>query len=258
MTNTDSNKAPCGLDNCSKCEVCKYDLPLDFILNNINNSKMKEFGIVPMAGNPATAQIIFPGQKPMGAKPFGAEPVQLSIPFVENKKLDSLCNGCEFLSRTARPGQTSTHNCRCSAVDDIVNGKIIRLKVYPGEKIKKPFWCPILKDKIINGGGATRELILPARVNNSAMSDEQLENWNKSKAERLQKEKWLSLPGLTSWADIRIGRCYHMPPMFKKGRMDLFIANKYCDSIMAYQKGTNKRVWIYKQDEEYKYFSLID
>ena len=48
-----------------------------------------------------------------------------------------------------------------------------------------------------------------------------------------------------------------MPPMFKKGRMDLYIANKYCDSLMAYKNGTNERVWLYKQDEEYKFLSEI-
>ena len=258
MNNIDNNKAPCGLDDCTKCEVCKYDLPLDVILSNISKNKMKEFGIVPIPGNPSTAQIIFPGKRLNEAKPFGTDSMQLSLPFEEDKKFDSLCNGCEFLSRVARPGTTNTHNCRCIAVDDVVNGKVIRLKVYPGEKIKKPYWCPIIKDKILNGGNAANGLILPAKVNNTAMSDKQLEDWNKSKNRRLQKEKWLSLPGITSWADIRTGKCYHMPPMFEKGRMDLYIANKYCDSIMAYQKGTNKRIWIYKQDEEYKYFSPID
>ena len=57
---------------------------------------------------------------------------------------------------------------------------------------------------------------------------------------------------------IKLGKRYHMPPMFKKGRMDLYIANKYCDSLMAYKNGTNERVWLYKQDEEYKFLSEIN
>ena len=90
------------------------------------------------------------------------------------------------------------------------------------------------------------------------MSDSQLEQWNKSREERLTREKWMSMPGVTSWAELLVGKTYHMPPMQKKGRMDLYIVNKYCDSIMAYKKGTKDRVWLYKQDEEYKFMSLID
>ena len=89
------------------------------------------------------------------------------------------------------------------------------------------------------------------------MSDSQLDAWTKSKEERIKKEKWLSLPGITSWADIKMGKTYHMPPMLKKGRMDLYIVTKYCDSLMAYKNGTNERVWLYKQDEEFKYLSEI-
>lgn len=230
--------SPCGLDDCSKCEVCKYDLPLDAIFKHNMKKEMNNFGIVPMNNNPSTAQIIIPGLKDK------TEPVQLMLPF-SNDKEDSYCNGCEFLHRIPRPGQ-STHNCRCILDDGIPGGRIVRLKVYPEEKIKKPFWCPIIKKAII--GDEKRS---------SAMSPSQLDSWNKSKEERLKREKWLSLPGITSWNDIKPGRTYHMPPMLKKGRMDLYIVNKYCDSLMAYKKGTNDRVWLYKQEEEYKYMSEI-
>ena len=74
MTNIISN-CEFGTD-CSKCEVCKHDLPLDVIINRQVKSKMKNFGIVPMAGNPSTAQIIIPGLK--REKPFG-EAVELSF-----------------------------------------------------------------------------------------------------------------------------------------------------------------------------------
>lgn len=213
---------------------------------------MKTFGIVPMEGNPATAQIIIPGVG-RETKPFGTAPVQLSLQFQDDNKKDLYCNGCEFLSRIARPNQ-STHNCRCSADDNVQNGKVIQLKVYPGEKIKKPYWCPIIKKNILNAGNSS--LYIPEH-RTTAMSDRQLESWNKSKEERLAKEKWLSIPGTTSWADIKLGKHYHMPPMLKKGRMDLYIVNKYCDSLMAYKNGTKDRVWLYKQDEEYKFLSEI-
>ena len=213
---------------------------------------MKNFGIVPVADNPATAQIIIPGIRGnVGLKPFGTEPVQLSLPFKENKR-DSLCNDCEYLTRITRPCH-STCNCKCSAETNIVGGKIIKLKVYPEEKIEKPYWCPIIKNKILNAGKGS--LFIPD--NKTAMSDKQLESWEKSKREKEEKEKWQSLPGITSWADIKLGKRYHMPPMFKKGRMNLYIANKYCDSLMAYKNGTNERVWLYKQDEEYKFLSEI-
>lgn len=219
---------------------------------------MKNFGIVPLVGNPATAQIIIPGVK-NHSKPFGAEPVQLSLPFPKDDKKDLYCNGCELLSRVARPGfeNSQSHNCRCKGVTSIVNGRIIKLKVYPGEKIQKPYWCPIIKDKIVNGQASSKpQLFLPA-PNKSAMSDEQLAAWNKSKEENALREKWAAIPGITAWTDIKVGTHYHMPPMLKKGRMDLFVQTKYCDSLMAYKKGTNERVWLYRKDEDYKFLSEI-
>ena len=205
---------------------------------------MKNIGIVPMEGNPSTARLIIPGVR-NDVKPFGTESIQLSIPFKEDK-YELYCNNCEFLSRIPRPGQ-QTCNCRCTADMSIPGGKVIKLKVYPEEKIKKQFWCPKIKDKILGNDSLSSS--------KSAMSDEQLKAWNKSKEERIAKEKWLSLPGITSWGDIKIGRVYHMPPMLKRGRMNLYIAVKYCDSLMAYKNGTNERVWIYKQDEDYKFLS---
>jgi len=244
---------PCGRDDCTKCEACIYDLSLDAVFNKKKNNNMKDFGIVPMVGNPATAQIIFHGGRNLNTqKPFGAEPAQLSLLFADAKK-ELYCNGCEYLSRIARPGKAS-HNCRCLCDDSIPNGKIIKLCVYPEEKLRKPYWCPLIKCKIL---GEKPKLLIPARKEN-AMSESQLESWNKSREERLKREKWLSMPGITSWAEIQQGKTYHMPPMQKRGRMDITISKKYCDSIMAFKKGTNDRVWLYKQDEEYKFLSLID
>lgn len=251
MIGKSDGKLPCGLDDCTKCEACKYDLPLDAIFRHNQEKQMKNFGIVPMAGNPATAQLIIPGMKGKELKPFGSEPTQLTLPFKDDNK-DQYCNGCEFLSRVARPGQ-QTHNCRCLAVTEIPGGRIIKLKVWPEEKIKKQFWCPIIKREIMGGG---RPLILPNKVE-SALSDEQLERWKNIKEKTAIKEKWLAMPGVTSWDEIKIGKTYHMPPMLKRGRMEIYIANKYCDSLMAYRKGTNARVWLYKQDEDYKFLSEV-
>lgn len=245
---------PCGRDDCTKCEACIYDLSLDAVFNKKNKTNMKDFGIVPMVGNPATAQIVFSGGRCLNTpKPFGTEPVQLSLPFADEDKKELYCNGCEFLSRVTRPGKTA-HNCRCLYDNTVPNGKIIKLNVYPEEKLKKPFWCPLIKSKIL---GEKPKLVIPARKQ-SAMSDAQLEAWNKSREERLEREKWLAMPGITSWAEIKQGKTYHMPPMQKRGRMDITISKKYCDSIMAFKKGTSERVWLYKQDEEYKFLSLID
>jgi hypothetical protein len=244
--------------DCSKCEVCKHDLPLDVIINRQVKSKMKNFGIVPMAGNPSTAQIIIPGMR--REKPFG-EAVELKIPFVETatkKNSDLYCNGCEFLSRIARPNK-ETHNCRCKAdnLGIMGGGRVIQLNCYTGEKIKKPFWCPVLKEKIMSSTPPTKpQLILPARKD-SMLSPEQQEEWKKSRERVAQLEKWKSIRGLCSWNDIKVGGDYHLPPTPSKGRMNLHVATKYMDSMMCYVNGTQARVWIYKNSEDYKFMSPI-
>lgn len=239
----DVNK--CVFKDCSKCETCIYDLPLDAVFNN-KRKNMINFGIMPMANNPATAHLIFP-KKEVSVPPFGIEPVQLSIPFREFEKND-LCNGCDNLRRIPRPG-SPTSNCRCTADDNIPGGKVIKLNVRDEEKLKKPYWCPIIKSAILSEK-------MPARKA-SAMSDEQFAAWERSKNERLIKERWLSLPGITAWADISVGKNYHMPPMYRRRRMNVHIVQKYVGSIQAKVIETGASVWFYKQDEEYKFFSEI-
>ena len=245
--------APCGKKDCTGCKTCKYDISLDVLFKKTQNRNMKNFGLVPMLGNPSTAQLILPGVKG-GLPPLADNDTQLALPFNENvgKKNQLLyCNGCEHFLRLLRPNKES-FNTRCSA-EKPINGcsyRVIKLNVYPDEKVKKPFWCPIIKNSIING------LSVP-KATNSAMSDEQQKNWNRIKEETLYKEKWLAIGGITSWDDIKIGEKYHLPPTFKKNRIDFEVKQKYINSIQCVNLKTNEQLWLYKNDEEYKFLSVI-
>ena len=255
---------PCGKKNCIGCKSCKYDLPLDAPLLKMRTKEMEKFGIMPVGDNPATAQIIIPGATtrhhiaPMGVG------TQLTIPFkgeAVSSNESQYCNECPHFMKIQRPNKSS-YNTRCGAETPRPGGseRVIKLNVYEYEKVKKPFWCPMVKksltDSLNDGikiGGRT---VFPARKT-SAMSEEQINAWNISKNERLLKEKWLSAPGLTSWAELKVGRTYHLPPTSKKARMDVEIKQKYVGSIQAINLKTNENVWFYKDDEEYKYMSLI-
>jgi hypothetical protein len=222
------------------------------------------FGIMPVGDNPATAQIIIPGAATRHqVAPFGTA-TQLSLPFKgenESPNESPYCNECPCFLKIQKPNK-STCNTRCSAETSRPGGseKVVKLNVYPNEKVKKPFWCPLVKSAITRSftdgvkiGGRT---VYPTR-NQSALSDEQLQSWNRSKYERECKEKWLAAPGLTSWAELSVGRVYHLPPTLKKNRMDVVIKQKYVGSIQAENIKTKDNVWFYKDDEEYKYMSLI-
>ena len=259
---------PCGKEDCTGCKTCIFDKPIDAPLLQLKKRKeMTRFGIVPFDGNPSTAQIVIPGTRRQ-CGPFmagGVEPVQLNLQFNENAKdkKDLYCNRCEHFVCIARPGK-NRFNTRCSA-DTVRPGgayKVIKLNVFPDENVKKPFWCPIIKNAITNPfnpsegikiGGKT---IYPAR-NESAMSDEQLAQWNKSKAEKERKEKWLAMSGLTAWKDIKLGKIYHLPPTIKKKRMDLVVKSVNINSIYCEDIKTGNNVWLYKDDEEYKFMSPV-
>jgi hypothetical protein len=176
---------PCGREDCTGCKTCEFDRPLDAPLLKIKKKKeMTRFGIIPFDDNPSTAQIVIPGAK-HSCKPFmagGVEPLQLSLQFKENAKdkKDSCCNKCEYFVRIARPDK-NRFNTRCSADANRPGGayRVIKLNVFPDENVKKPIWCPIIKNAITNSfnsdggikiGGKT---LYPARKE-SAMSDEQL------------------------------------------------------------------------------------
>lgn len=255
---------PCGREDCTECKTCEFDQPLDTPLLKLKNKKeMTRFGIVPFGDNPSTAQIVIPSVKRQ-CGPFmikNEEPVQLGLQFKDNikDKKDLCCNKCEHFVRIAKPGK-NRFNTRCSADTDRPGGayKVIKLNVFPDENVKKPFWCPIIKNAITNsfnpnGGIRVNGKTVYPSSNNTAMSDEQLAQWNKSKAEKERKEKWLAMSGLTAWKDIKLGKIYHLPPTVKKKRMDLIVKSVNINSIYCEDIKTGNNVWLYKDDEEYKF-----
>ena len=255
---------PCGKKDCTGCEGCKYDLPLETPLLKMKTIDLGNFGIMPVGDNPSTAQIIIPGAATRHqVAPFGTA-TQLTLPFKgedESPKESPYCNECEHFLKIQRPNKAS-FNTRCSAETPRPGGseRVVKLNVYQDEKVKKPFWCPLIRESLaksvgdgIKIGGRT---VYPARKS-SAMSEDQLKAWNRSKYERECKEKWLAAPGLTSWAELSVGRVYHLPPTLKKNRMDVVIKQKHIGSIQAVNIKTKENVWFYKDDEEYKYMSLV-
>jgi len=256
---------PCGKKDCTECESCKYDIPLDTLLNNKIDKKMPKFGLVPVGENPSTSQIIIPGAAMRHhVAPFDS-PTQLALPFKGSQELPEnspFCNGCEYLMKVQKPNKNAFAT-RCTAETGRPGGvnKVIKLNTYPDEKLKKPFWCPIIKNAITNpkndGLRIGNRIIFPLKQHSSAMSDEQLERWNKSKYEKELKDKWRSAPGITSWGEIKLDCLYHLPPTLEKNRMTLKILRKYVGSIQALDVDKNKNVWLYKEDEEYKYLSLV-
>lgn len=249
---------PCGKTDCSGCLTCKYDLPIGTPLKNIN-SNMKNFGIVQMDSNPSTSQLILPHKR--------LEPLesgrQLALPFkpqTEDSKISEYCNECPHFMKTQR-GEKSTFNARCTAMPPVCPGsyKVIKLSVYPQQKVHKPFWCPIVKNSITNSlSGATKigDIIMP-KENKSALSDTQLKEWERIREEKRRKDIWLGMSGITSWEEIKMGHVYHMPPTLKKNRMDIKIRTKYQSSIEATNIKNNERLWLYKIDEEYKFLTEI-
>ena len=253
--------APCGKKDCSECEGCIFDLPLDTPLKINAKDKMKNFGLVPVADNPATAQLIIPGIRNIQPN-VGT---QLSLPFKESNqtKKDAYCNNCEHFVALQRPNK-NTFNTRCSAESPRPGGayRVIKLNVYPEEKVRKPFWCPILKKLIIGADTNEKHITVGGKAvypsgNGSAMSDEQLDNWNRIRHEQAMKEKWLAMSGLTAWDDIEIFKVYHMPPTIKKGRMDIRVKTKYINSMQCEDVKTGRTIWLYKDDEEYKFLSPV-
>jgi hypothetical protein len=80
MTNFDG-LMPCGKKDCTECESCKYDMPLDLPHLKIKDLGMRNYGLMPVGDNPSTSQIIIPGAAARHhIGPF-SEPSQLSLPF---------------------------------------------------------------------------------------------------------------------------------------------------------------------------------
>lgn len=244
---------PCGKKDCTECETCEYDLPLDTLFKRNNKMKDLGFGLVPVGDNPATAQLILPAI---------GKGTQLSLPFKDKtpEKDKPFCNNCEYFVMLQRPNK-NTFNTRCSAESPRPGGayKVVKLNVYPEEKVRKPFWCPILKKAILGADPNEKRITVGGRqvFPSSAMDDDQLAAWNRSKEQQEKKEKWLAMSGIMAWSDIEIFKSYHLPPTFRKGRMDICIKNKFINSIQCEDIKTGKTIWLYKDDEEYKFLSPI-
>jgi len=258
---------PCGKENCSGCTKCIYDAPLDTPLTKLKD--MRNYGLMPVGDNPSTTQLIIPGaatRHHLLPIDDNMGPTQLQLPFNENKEdiKDKLyCNTCPFFLRVQRPNKT-TFNTRCTADTTRPGGseRVVKLNVYPDEKVKKPFWCPSVRDSIINPKGDSvkvgpKTIYLDNVKKPSMLSEEQQKKWNDSKHRKELRDKWLNAPGLMSWDDLKVNCVYHLPPMFEKQRMDVKIESKFMTSLKAVNLRNRQIVWFYKSDEEYKYMSLI-
>ena len=237
---------PCGKEDCSGCKVCKYDLPLDAPLEHLKTKKMKDFGIVPLANNPATAQIILPGSKTL--PPMG-QGTQLSLPFRNIEEPMRYCNSCPFFLKVEKLNKHN-FNTRCTAETPRPGGayRVVKLNVYPDENVEKPFWCPTLKNKILNSKPETKVIpIHTAREN----------RYNYDEEQKRKKDIWMGMSGIISWDEIKVDGKYHLPPTLKRGRMDIEVKTKYCGSMEAVNLKTNEKVWFYRQDEEYKFLSEL-
>jgi len=210
---------------------------------------MRDFNLLPVDGNPTTARIVFMNNNCHSLPPVGIQNQLLLPTCIGTDKAINYCNGCEHLIYVERPGQ-QTYNCKCKAARTINNtDRIIKLKVYTMEKVQKPFWCPV-------GNAAVRKE-LGLSPDKLALSDDQAKKWQEAKDRARRKEKWCAAPGITSWSDISVGKRYHLPPSIKHGRADIMIETKYVGSISARNIKTDKYVWLYKEDEDYKYMSEI-
>lgn len=222
---------PCGLRDCTNCDSCIYDKPLDSVLPHNKSDNTMSGILIQETDNKATKRLIGCSSENSAS--------QSSITTSDSNKL-FYCNNCPNLFKTPSPDGI-TFNYRCKKF--LIEGserlcRVIKVGVMPDTVIWKPYWCPIKSD-------------------NSMLSQNEQERWNESKKRTEQKNKWLNLHGITAWDDIHVGENYHMPPMFEKGRMDIHVRAKYINSIQCTNIKTGTNMWIYKYDEEYKFMSKI-
>ena len=211
--------------------------------------RLPMIGLVPVENNPSTAQLILPGMKRQ--PPFGTEPVQLSLPFKGDVKASAFCNECEYFMKVQKPNKNN-FNTRCTAETPRPGGafRVVKLNVYPEEKVQKPFWCPLIKQCVERDLKKGLNIMgLPALPSAT--------KYNIDVGAQRKREIWLGMSGITSWDDITVGQAYHMPPTFRRGRMNILIKNKYKESLEAENLATNNIIWLYKQEEEYKFLSEI-
>ena len=154
------------------------------------------------------------------------------IPIKNNMNSNEFCNECPYCSKENH-GTVGTQNFKCAYSSD---KRVIRLKVYEKERVESPFWCPKKK---------------------SMLSEEQQKRWEASRQKIKAEEKWRQLEGIRAWGDIKAGTTYHCPPSPFHGRMNIKIEFIYPGSLRAIDIDTNKNVWLYKNDESYKFMSVI-
>ena len=147
---------------------------------------------------------------------------------------NAFCNNCPHLIRVDSQNK-STYTAKCATADRIIDNsyRIIKINVYPDEKVNKPWWCPACEKKEYKPNL------------DSIINDEKV------------KEKWLAMHGITAWSDIKEGHIYHVPPFYKRKRLDIKVERVYPNSIKGINVLNRTNVWLYKDDEEYKFMSLV-
>lgn len=171
---------------------------------------------------------------------MGADNNNKFLPLPQNPSTSVLiapnkhCNNCPHLIKVEKPNK-STYTAKCAIAERIIDDsyRIIKINVYPDEKIVKPWWCSKNEETKYSS------------------------NWDSAKEEWKIKEKWLAMHGLTAWGDIKEGHIYHVPPFYKRKRLDIKVERVFPNSIKGINVANRTNVWLYKDDEEYKFMSLV-
>ena len=147
---------------------------------------------------------------------------------------NTCCNNCPHLIKVEKPNK-GAYAAKCATAERVIDCsyRIIKINVYPDENIDRPWWCPKIKSPHYSTNAGSQK------------NDEEI------------KEKWLSMRGITAWGDIKEGHIYHVPPFFRRKRLDIKVERTYPNSIKGINVLDRTNVWLYKDDEEYKFMSLI-
>lgn len=204
-------------------------------------------GIV-QGNNPSTTCLLLPihgcHQPPVGAN----EPLQY------NKSTEvktSYCNGCPSFILTYKPA-TGCYNTKCGKTAPRPGGanRIVKMNVKHGDLVTKPFWCPLIQESINNASSKPNFVIVGSTTAEKSHKEERL-----GLLER--KRKFKAIKGLVGWDDIQPNHIYHMPPTPVKKRRDIEVKNKYVSSLYCIDVNTKDNIWLYKEDEDYKFLKLL-
>ena len=147
------------------------------------------------------------------------------------------CNDCSFCNKiNTKEESSSLKNFMC----EHSTKRVVRLKVYDGEKVDVPFWCPQKSEN-----------------KNSMLDEEQQRKWEASRLKYEMEKKWKQIKGILDWDDIKPEFCYHYPPSPFHGRMNIQIEEMFPNSLRAVNLDTKRLVWLYKSDGSYKFMSRI-